>query len=137
MKKGSITKYRLSPKRPPKTDWRAFDAMREEERHQAALSDPDAPPATDAQLARARRVPSGLEPLLHRGNATGRRHVLVTLAARLELLGGLASRLAELVERGCLLLRRLNRTPDPIDRDRCTDVRAARLRLLGRTCRAA
>jgi putative transcriptional regulator len=58
MKKGSITKYRLSPKRPPKTDWRAFDAMGEEERHQAALSDPDAPPATEAQLARARRVPS-------------------------------------------------------------------------------
>ena len=58
MKKGSITKYRLSPKRSPKTDWRAFDAMREEERHQAALSDPDAPPATEAQLARARRVPS-------------------------------------------------------------------------------
>jgi putative transcriptional regulator len=58
MKKGSITKYRLSPKRPPKTDWRAFDAMSEVERHQAALSDRDAPPATEAQLARARRVPS-------------------------------------------------------------------------------
>jgi putative transcriptional regulator len=58
MKKGSITKYRLSPKRPPKTDWRAFDAMSEAERHQAALSDRDAPPATEAQLARARRVPS-------------------------------------------------------------------------------
>jgi len=58
MKKGSITKYRLSPKRPPKTDWRAFDGMSEEERHQAALSDSDAPPATEAQLARARRVPS-------------------------------------------------------------------------------
>ena len=41
MKKGSITKFRLSPKKPPKTDWRAFDAMSEEERHQAALSDPD------------------------------------------------------------------------------------------------
>jgi putative transcriptional regulator len=58
MKKGSITKYRLNPKRPPKTDWRAFDAMGEAKRHQAALSDPDAQPATDAQLARARRVPS-------------------------------------------------------------------------------
>jgi putative transcriptional regulator len=58
MKKGNITKYRLSPKRPPKTDWRTFDAMSEEERHQAALSDPDALPATEAQLARARRVPS-------------------------------------------------------------------------------
>lgn len=58
MKKGNITKYRLNPKRPPKTDWRAFDAMSEAERRRAALSDPDARPATEAQLARARRVPS-------------------------------------------------------------------------------
>nr|QDF42251.1 helix-turn-helix domain-containing protein [Bradyrhizobium symbiodeficiens]QIP10738.1 helix-turn-helix domain-containing protein [Bradyrhizobium symbiodeficiens]QIP11129.1 helix-turn-helix domain-containing protein [Bradyrhizobium symbiodeficiens] len=32
--------------------------MSEEERHRAAVSDPDAKPATDGQLARARRVPS-------------------------------------------------------------------------------
>ena len=56
MKKGSITKFRLNPKKPPKTDWRAFDAMSDAERHRAAASDPDAPPATEAQLARARRV---------------------------------------------------------------------------------
>lgn len=56
MKKGSTTRFRLDPKRPPKTDWRAFDAMTEEERHAAAVSDPDCPPATEAQLARARRV---------------------------------------------------------------------------------
>ncbi len=58
MKKGSITKFRLNPKKPPRTDWRAFDAMSEEKRHRAAVSDPDALPATTAQLARARRVPS-------------------------------------------------------------------------------
>ncbi len=58
MKKGSITKFKLSPKKPPKTDWRAFDAMSEEERHRAALSDPDSPPATEAQLAQARRIPT-------------------------------------------------------------------------------
>ena len=58
MKKGSITKFKLDPKRPPKTDWRAFDAMSEEERHRAAFSDPDCPPATEAQLARARRAPT-------------------------------------------------------------------------------
>src|SRR5215475_1196961 len=58
MKKRSTTRFKLNPKKPPKTDWRAFDAMSEEERHRAALSDPDAPPATAAQLARARRVPS-------------------------------------------------------------------------------
>jgi len=33
MKKGSITKFKLNPKKPPKTDWRAFDAMTEEQRH--------------------------------------------------------------------------------------------------------
>jgi len=58
MKKGSITKFKLSSKRPPKTDWQAFDAMSDEQRHRAAVSDPDAPPATEAQLARARRVPT-------------------------------------------------------------------------------
>jgi putative transcriptional regulator len=58
MKKGSITRFKLDPKKPPKSDWRAFDAMTAEERHQAALSEPDALPATEAQLARARRLPS-------------------------------------------------------------------------------
>ena len=57
MKKGSITRFKLDPKKPPKTDWRAFDAMSEEERRRAALSDPDCLPASEAQLARARRVP--------------------------------------------------------------------------------
>ena len=58
MKKGSITRFKLNPKKPPKTDWRAFDAMSEEQRHGAAVSDSDAPPETEAQLARARRVPT-------------------------------------------------------------------------------
>ena len=58
MRKGNITKYRLNPKRLPKTDWRAFDAMRGEERHQAAIHDQDCPPATTAQLAKAHRVPA-------------------------------------------------------------------------------
>jgi hypothetical protein len=35
-----------------------LDAMTEEERHRAALSDRNCPPATEAQLARARRVPT-------------------------------------------------------------------------------
>ena len=54
----SITRFKLNPKKPPNTDWRAFDVMSEEARHRAAVSDPDAPPATEAQLARARRVPT-------------------------------------------------------------------------------
>ncbi len=58
MKKGSTTRFKLNPKRPPKSDWRAFDAMSEADRHRAALADADALPATRAQLARARRVPT-------------------------------------------------------------------------------
>jgi putative transcriptional regulator len=58
MKKGNTTKFKLKPSNPPKTNWRRFDAMSEEDRHRAALSDPDCPPATKAQLARARRVPT-------------------------------------------------------------------------------
>jgi putative transcriptional regulator len=69
MKKGSITRFKLSSKRPPKTDWRAFDAMSDEQRHRAAVSDPDARPATEAQLARARRVPT-VQALRQRLNLT-------------------------------------------------------------------
>jgi len=58
MKKGSITRIKLNPKKPPKTDWRAFDGLTEEERHHAAFLDADAPPATEAQLARAHRAPT-------------------------------------------------------------------------------
>jgi putative transcriptional regulator len=39
------------------TDWSRFDAMSEEERHAAAMADPDARPMTEEELARARRVP--------------------------------------------------------------------------------
>ena len=58
MKKGSTTRFKLNAKRPPKSDWRAFDAMSEANRHKAALADADALPATKAQLARARHVPT-------------------------------------------------------------------------------
>jgi putative transcriptional regulator len=61
MKKESTTRFKLDakkpPKRPPQSGWRAFDAMSEAQRRRAALTDADAPPATAAQLARARRVP--------------------------------------------------------------------------------
>jgi len=56
MKKENITKLKLDPKKPSKSDWSDFDAMSEEQRHRAAVSDLDAQLATAAQLARARRV---------------------------------------------------------------------------------
>jgi putative transcriptional regulator len=58
MKKDDTTTYfELDPSNLPQTDWTAFDAMSDEERHRAALADPDAAPATEAQLAQARRTP--------------------------------------------------------------------------------
>jgi len=56
MKNDSITKVKLDPANPPKSDWSAVDKLTEDEIHAAALSDPDAQPATPEQLARARRV---------------------------------------------------------------------------------
>ncbi len=38
-------------------DWTRFDAMTEEQRHAAAMADPDARPMTEEELDRAPRVP--------------------------------------------------------------------------------
>ena len=38
-------------------DWSRFDAMTEEERHAAAMSDPDARPLTPADFKRMKRTP--------------------------------------------------------------------------------
>ena len=56
MSDANITRFKLDPANPPKTDWTAFDARTEEQNTAAALSDPDAQPATPEQLAQARRV---------------------------------------------------------------------------------
>ncbi len=40
-----------------KHDWSRFDAMSDEERHAAALSDPDAQPLTPEDFKRMRRTP--------------------------------------------------------------------------------
>lgn len=58
MSNDNITKFKLDPDNPPKTDWTAFDAMTEAERHAAALADPDAQPMTEEQLAKMRRIPN-------------------------------------------------------------------------------
>ena len=58
VKKDGITRFKLDPNNPPKSDWRALDAMSEEESHAAAVSDPDAQPLTEEQLKRMRRVPN-------------------------------------------------------------------------------
>lgn len=52
----TTVQFDLDPANPPEPDWRAFDAMTEQRRHAAALADPDCPPATEAQLARAHRA---------------------------------------------------------------------------------
>ena len=53
----TITQFDLDPTSAPTANWRRFDAMTEQERHAAALADPDCPPATEDQLASARRAP--------------------------------------------------------------------------------
>ena len=57
MKKGNIPKFKLDPKKPPRSDWRAFDAMSAAE-PTAPRRPTHCPPASKAQLARARRVPT-------------------------------------------------------------------------------
>ncbi|HEY4920061.1 MAG TPA: helix-turn-helix domain-containing protein [Xanthobacteraceae bacterium] len=43
--------------KPPKHDWTRFDAMTEEQRHSAAMSDPDAKPLTPDDFKRMKRTP--------------------------------------------------------------------------------
>lgn len=44
-------------KKKTRTDWSALDAMTDEERHAAAMADPDARPMTDEEWEAAPRVP--------------------------------------------------------------------------------
>lgn len=41
----------------PPHDWSRFDALTPEERHAAALADPDAQPLTEADMARMKPIP--------------------------------------------------------------------------------
>ncbi|HLJ71702.1 MAG TPA: helix-turn-helix domain-containing protein [Roseiarcus sp.] len=43
--------------KPTARDWGRFDAMNNEQRHSAALDDPDAQPLTPEDMARMRRTP--------------------------------------------------------------------------------
>ena len=65
--KEQLIRYRpgIDPKPTGRTDWDRVDKMTDEEVEAAALSDPDAQPLTDEQLARAFR-PGGLVALRQR-----------------------------------------------------------------------
>jgi putative transcriptional regulator len=65
--KEQLIRYRpgIDPKPAGRTDWDRVDKMTDEEVEAAALSDPDAQPLTDEQLARAFR-PAGLVALRKR-----------------------------------------------------------------------
>jgi putative transcriptional regulator len=56
MKDADTTKTTLARSKEP-IDWTRFDAMTEAARHLAALSDPDAQPLSDEDLARMRQIP--------------------------------------------------------------------------------
>jgi putative transcriptional regulator len=47
----------IMSKTPAKHDWSRLDAMSDEERHAAALSDPDAQPLTPEDFKRMKRTP--------------------------------------------------------------------------------
>jgi len=60
MNKTGITRVRIEAGKPipeGRTDWKRLRALTDEEVTAAALSDPDAQPATEEQLARMRRTP--------------------------------------------------------------------------------
>lgn len=64
MKKQRIISTSLDGRKPGNTDWKRLENMSEEERHQAAMDDPDAQPTTteDWQDARIIRKPRGPKP---------------------------------------------------------------------------
>ena len=57
MKDGNTTMITRRQAKSAKTDWTRFDAMSDEQRHQAALSDPDARPLTEDDFRRMKRTP--------------------------------------------------------------------------------
>jgi putative transcriptional regulator len=57
MKNGDITKRTPEKRREEADAWARLDAMTEEEKHTAALSDPDAQPQTPERVARMKRTP--------------------------------------------------------------------------------
>ena len=57
MKDGNTTRITRKQAKSAKTDWTRFDAMSDEQRHQAALSDPDARPLTEDDFRRMKRTP--------------------------------------------------------------------------------
>ena len=57
MKGAATTKVTRKRAKAGSTDWSRLDAMTAAQRHQAALSDPDAQPLTDEDFRRMKRTP--------------------------------------------------------------------------------
>jgi len=57
MKDDNTTRITRKQAKSAKSDWTRFDAMTDEQRHQAALSDPDARPLTEEDMNRMKRTP--------------------------------------------------------------------------------
>jgi putative transcriptional regulator len=57
MKDGNTTRITRKQAKSAKPDWTRFDAMTDAQRHQAALSDPDARPLTEDHFRRMKRTP--------------------------------------------------------------------------------
>jgi len=57
MKNAHTTKTTRERDKSSKSEWARFDAMTEEQRHAAALADPDAQPLSEEDLVRMKRTP--------------------------------------------------------------------------------
>ena len=57
MKDGNTTRITRKQAKSARTDWTRFDATSDEQRHRAALSDPDARPLTEDDFRRMKRTP--------------------------------------------------------------------------------
>lgn len=57
MKDADTMKTTRKHTKAPKIDWSRLDAMTDEQRHQAAVNDPDARPLSEDDLSRMKRTP--------------------------------------------------------------------------------
>jgi len=99
------------------TDWAAVDALSDEEVEARALADPDAPPLTDDQLARLRRVPSVR--LLRRRLGMTQAAFAAALALPLSTLRDWEQGRKRLDAPARALLRVIEREPEAVRRAEC------------------
>jgi putative transcriptional regulator len=110
MSKVAMTKQNVEPI----VDWSALDAVTEEERHAAALSDPDNLPWTEEQLAMAQQVPRTIT--LRRSLKLTQEQFAEEFEIPLDVLRDWEERRSEPDRASCAYLRVIAREPDVVRR---------------------